>query len=92
MYIATGYAGWNTDGGFKEASALKQVARCHLPMFFIHGDKDDYVPTRMVYKLYEAKPEPKELWIVPGADHAHSYLIHTKEYTERVREFTNRYI
>ena len=61
-------------------------------MFFIHGDKDDYVPTWMVYKLYEAKPEPKELWIVPDADHAHSYLIHTKEYTERVKAFTDRFI
>ena len=92
MYIADRLCRMEYGWGFKEASALKQVARCHLPMFFIHGDKDDYVPTRMVYKLYEAKPEPKELWIVPGADHAHSYLIHTKEYTERVREFTNRYI
>ena len=60
--------------GVQRASALKQVARCHLPMFFIHGDKDDYVPTWMVYKLYEAKPQPKALWIVPEADHAHSYL------------------
>ena len=43
--------GWN----FKEASALKQVAKCQKPMFFIHGDKDDYVPTWMVYPLYDAK-------------------------------------
>lgn len=53
--------GWN----FKEASSLKQVEKCELPMLFIHGDKDTYVPTWMVYPLYEAKPEPKELWIVP---------------------------
>lgn len=40
---------------FKEASALEQVKKCKLPMFFIHGDKDTYVPTWMVYELYEAK-------------------------------------
>lgn len=80
--------GW----GFKEASAVKQVARCHLPMLFIHGDKDDYVPTRMVYQLYEAKPEPKELWIVPEADHARSYLLYPEEYTHRVRTFVNPYM
>lgn len=78
--------------GFKEASALKQVARCHLPMFFIHGDKDDYVPTWMVYKLYEAKPQPKALWIVPEADHAHSYLFNTEEYTQKVKAFVDKYI
>ncbi len=80
--------GWN----FKEASALKQVAKCNLPMFFIHGDIDTYVPTWMVFKLYEAKPEPKELWVVPGAIHAMSYYTHTKEYTEKVKAFTDQYI
>ncbi|WP_300728668.1 alpha/beta hydrolase [uncultured Bacteroides sp.] len=80
--------GWN----FTEASALKQVAKCRLPMFFIHGDKDDYVPTWMVYKLYDAKPQPKEIWVVPGADHAHSYRYYPEEYTEHVKRFVNKYI
>ncbi len=80
--------GWS----FQEASALKQVAKCRLPMFFIHGDADTYVPTWMVYELYEAKPEPKELWIVPGATHAMSYKDHTKAYTEKVRLFVDKYI
>ena len=61
--------GWD----FREASTLEQVKKCTLPMLFIHGDADSYVPTWMVYPLYEAKPEPKELWIVPGSAHAMSY-------------------
>ena len=80
--------GWN----FKEASALKQVAKCQLPMFFIHGDKDHYVPTWMVYPLYEAKPGAKELWVVPGAAHAVSYLENRELYTEKVRTFVERYV
>ena len=80
--------GWN----FKEASALHQVAQCPLPMFFIHGDKDTYVPTWMVYPLYEAKSEPKELWIVPGAAHAVSYQENKQEYTDKVKTFVDRYI
>lgn len=92
MYTADWLCRVEYGWGFKEASSLKQVARCHLPMFFIHGDKDDYVPTWMVYKLYEAKPEPKELWIVQGADHAHSYLFNTEEYTEKVKAFVDKYI
>lgn len=92
MYIASWLCQLEYGWGFKEASALKQVAKCHLPMFFIHGDKDNYVPTWMVYKLYEAKPEPKELWVVPEADHAHSYLFHTEEYTEKVKVFVDKYM
>ena len=80
--------GWN----FKEASSLNQVRKCKLPMFFIHGDADTYVPTWMVYPLYEAKSEPKELWLAPGATHAMSYKDHPEEYTERVKNFVGKYI
>ena len=80
--------GWN----FQEASSLEQVKKCSLPMFFIHGDADTYVPTRMVYPLYEAKSEPKELWIVPGATHAMSYKDYPQEYTKRVKKFVGKYI
>lgn len=80
--------GWN----FHEASALNQVKKCRKPMLFIHGDKDDFVPTWMVYRLYEAKPQPKALWVVPGVDHAHSYRDYPEEYTGKVREFVKGYL
>ena len=79
--------GWN----FREASALRQVAKCELPMLFIHGGADDYVPTWMVYPLYEAKPGHKELWVVPDAAHAFSYRDNREEYTRRVGEFVGKY-
>ena len=80
--------GWN----FTEASAVSQVAKCTLPMFFIHGDSDKYVPTYMVHKVYAAKPEPKELWIVPETTHAKSFQNYPEEYTRRVSLFVNKYI
>lgn len=92
MYTASWLCQLEYGWGFKEASALKQVAKCHLPMFFIHGDKDDYVPTWMVYQLYDAKPAPKELWIVPGADHDGCYRYNAEEYTEKVKQFVDKYI
>lgn len=80
--------GWS----FKEASSLKQVSKCKLPMLFIHGDADKFVPTWMVYPLYNAKPGPKELWIVHGATHAMSYDKDPKAYSEKVRCFIDKYI
>lgn len=80
--------GWN----FREASALNAVKKCSLPMFFIHGDKDTFVPTEMVYPLYEAKEEPKELWIVPNAAHAVSYRDNREEYTHRVANFIKQHM
>lgn len=75
--------GWSFD----EASALKQVSKCHYPMLFIHGDADTFVPSQMVYPLYEAKPEPKSIWIAEGAEHAKSYKEHKAEYISRIRAF-----
>lgn len=75
--------GWS----FKEASPLKQVAKCRKPMLFIHGSNDKFVPTAMVRPLYEAKPGKKALWIAPGSEHAVSYKDHKAEYTRRVADF-----
>ena len=55
--------GWSFD----EASPLRQVARCHKPMLFIHGDRDTFVPFSMLARLYAAKPQPKAQWVSPAA-------------------------
>ena len=75
--------GWN----FSEASALEQVRKCPYPMLFIHGSADTFVPTEMVYPLYEAKLGTKALWVADGAEHALSYREHKAEYISRVRAF-----
>lgn len=80
--------GWS----FEEASALEAVGRCRLPMLFIHGGADRFVPTEMVYRLYRAKPAPKALWVLPGVVHAMSYHDRPEEYTARVRRFLSPYI
>lgn len=92
LYIASRICEQKYGWSFKEASSLNMVKKCRLPMFFIHGDADTYVPTRMVYPLYEAKPEPKECWIVSGAAHAVSYSENREEYTAKVDAFVNKYI
>ena len=71
---------------------MKQVAKCKKPMLFIHGDRDTYVRTDMVYPLYKAKSQPKQLWIAKGSKHAESYKDHRQEYTEVVKKFVSRYI
>ena len=75
--------GWS----FSEASAIDAVRQSPYPMLFIHGDEDTFVPTEMVYRLYQAKPSNKKLWIAPGAEHASSYLAHPDEYTRQLSDF-----
>ena len=81
--------GWD----FREASSVNQLANCHLPMLFIHGGADTYVPTRMVHEVYDAKREGiKELWIPQRVEHAQSFGKQNKEYRQRVKAFAEEYI
>jgi len=91
LYATSILCGLKYGWTFSEASALKQVAKCNYPMLFIHGENDTFVPTEMVYRLYDAKPGEKELWIAPGAVHAKSYLRHRDDYIATVREFLRKY-
>lgn len=92
LYTSSWLCDWTKGWNFTEASSLEQVKKCSLPMLFIHGEKDDYVQTWMVHELYKAKPQPKEIWVVPGADHATSYKLNKEEYTQKVKQFTEKYI
>lgn len=92
LHVADWLCGVEHGWTFREASAVEQVKKCRLPMLFIHGDADDFVPTWMVYELFEAKPQPKEIWVVPGAAHAVSYRDNRDQYVWRVRNFVSRHI
>ena len=81
--------GW----GFKEASSVKQLAKCTLPMLFIHGDSDDFVPTAMLQQNFDAKTQGyKEMWLAPDTSHGMAYDNHPAEYTARVRKFLAEHV
>lgn len=58
-------------GGYslKEASALEAVKKTSLPILFIHGMEDVFVPPEMSRELYGAAAGEKELLMVEGAGH-----------------------
>ncbi len=76
----------------KDTDALSAVKNAKVPMLFIHGDKDLFVPTKMVYELYEACTSEKELFVVSGADHAKSYHIDKEGYEARVKAMVEKYL
>lgn len=76
---------------FESADCRKQLAKCVLPMLFIHGDADDFVPFEHLQKNYDAKIYGyKEKWVAEGAVHANSFAKHTSEYVSTCRNFLNK--
>lgn len=78
---------------FKDASPIEAVAKAKVPILFIHGAADTFVPTSMVYQLYAAcGSEYKDLLIVEGAGHAESYRADSDAYEAKVKEFAEKFI
>jgi fermentation-respiration switch protein FrsA (DUF1100 family) len=77
---------------FREASALSQLKKNKLPMFFIHGAADTFVPTEMVWKLYEACKADKEIYIAAEAGHGMAYATDKRTYEQKVASFIGKYI
>ena len=81
----------NNSQVFLKIDVIKQVEKSHIPTLFIHGDQDSFVDYQSVKKLYEACHAPKELFIVPGAEHCDSYITDPKGYESHILNFTNKY-
>ena len=86
--VANAKAGYN----FKDASSLEQVKKCKKPILFIHGGKDDFVPTDMVYQVYTVANCKKDLYIVDEAGHAEAKDYDPDAYWDRVFSFINKNI
>ena len=78
----------NFGWGFWEASSVDQLKKSTVPMLFIHGDADDFVPFDNLQKNYDAKKSGyKEMYVCPGAVHANSYAKDPETYKGRVSNF-----
>nr|WP_233167349.1 alpha/beta hydrolase [Paenibacillus roseus] len=77
---------------FGEASAIKQVQKTEKPMMFVHGEKDSFVPTSMVYQLYESCRTNKQLLVIPDAGHGEAYLVDPETYKRELTAFLEKHL
>ncbi len=67
--------------------SIKKIASVHCPKLFIHSPADEVIPYKLGRRLYEAAPEPKQFYEVPGAPHNSTYIIGGKPYFDALRRF-----
>lgn len=75
-----------------EASALEQVKKSVTPILFTHGGNDNYVPTEMIYRLYDAATCEKDMLIIDGAGHGAAPDVDPETYYEKVFSFLRKYV
>lgn len=81
-------------GGFdvEETSPEKEVKRAKIPIIFLHGKADDFVPSYMSEKNYKACASEKSLEIFECAGHGMSYLVDPNRYVTALKDFEKKHL
>lgn len=72
-------------------STLDALKMTKIPVFFLHGDADKFVPVEMTLANYDACASEKRLKIVPGAGHGESYIWDRPGCERAIMEFFESY-
>ena len=75
--------------GFTDADSVRSMERSRLPLAYICGDCDRYVPLDMAMRIYNACVQDKVLLIAEGAGHAASFMTENEKYRNLITEFIN---
>lgn len=81
-------ARWFGKLRLNSSSPIKAVQNSKVPILFIHGDTDDFVPCDMSLAMYEACGGQKMLLTVKGAGHGLAYPADPDGYYKTLSEFS----
>ncbi len=73
----------------KEYSTLDAMETNTLPILFLHGEADNFVPTSFSIRAFELCKAPKRLITIPGAAHGVSYLVDPETCDRELDAFLN---
>ncbi|MBE6749759.1 MAG: alpha/beta hydrolase [Ruminococcaceae bacterium] len=72
-------------------NTVEVVKKCTMPILFIHGKCDNFVPCEMSQKAYENACDKCKILTVEGASHGLSFLVDTENVKQTVGDFLNTY-
>jgi len=91
--MADALTGWRYGYRFGAVRPIETIAAISpRPLLLIHGDADTLIPVSHAHELFAAAREPKDLWLVAGAEHCGGYFIDRASYVERVAKFFEQYL
>ncbi len=70
-----------------DCTATETLRHCTIPVIFLHGVEDSFVPAYMSEQNYEACASKKQLILVEKADHGMSYLLEPERCETALRAF-----
>ena len=66
---------------------VAKVGRLRMPLLVLHGRRDEVVPFAQGRRVFDAAPEPKQFFAIPGAGHNDTYVVGGEAYWHALRDF-----
>ncbi len=66
---------------------LARISRLRMPLLVMQGDRDEVIPPALGRRLFDAAPEPKRYYAIPGAGHNDTYLVGGAAYWQALSDF-----
>ncbi|MFB4475558.1 alpha/beta hydrolase, partial [Oceanobacillus caeni] len=66
--------------------------KAEVPILYIHGGSDTFVPTSMTKELLKNTKSEAELMIVDGANHGESIILERDKYLDTLTGFLDKYV
>ncbi len=77
--------------GLKEYSTVEALSQTKIPVLFVHGLADDFVPAHMSEEGYAACASEKELILVPDAVHTRAWYVDRPRVSAALGAFLDKY-
>ena len=71
----------------QDLAPARGIRNITAPLLVIAGERDRHTTLAQSEQLFGAAPEPKHLWVVPGAAHEDFHRVATREYEARILAF-----
>ena len=82
----------NTGLNLKDASPIDSVKKAKVPILFIHGEDDIFVPCKFSKELSSACSTTSQLELFSNASHCQSFHWDPTRYTSLVHSWTNKHM
>ena len=74
----------------REKDTINSISDVRIPILFIHGTDDDFVPVENSLKNYDEYQGPKKIELFENTSHGISYLVDPKRYIKTIKEFLTK--
>lgn len=90
MWAADLFARFFAGFSLNEMHTVQTLANNTRPILMVHGMEDDFVPTQMTRRNFEACAGDKSLLLVEGAGHGVSFLVAREAYLEKINKLMEK--